>query len=177
MCWVADFWSWLSSNAANVIALCAFFATFWQAYISRRHNQLSVTPNLITWTHLDDKDEGCYFSVDLLNNGVGPATIKEFDVYVDGVQIQAEKEELIEQALRILFSEYRFKLLHSAYFLPGYIMPANEKRKLINVLFSREKSPTRKEIKSVMSRARLKIVYESIYKQEHCFDSVEQSLN
>jgi hypothetical protein len=167
----------LAENAGIIIALLAFFATFWQAYISRRHNRLSVIPNLTTWTHQDDHEDGHHLSVDLLNNGVGPANIKEFKVYVDGVQIAADEEDLIEQALRALFSEYKFDLLHSSYFLPDYMMGAGEKRVLLHILFDRQSSPSREIVNQLMSKARLKIVYESIYQETKDFDTEKKGLN
>ena len=60
-----NFWSWLSTNATNIIALCALGGTFWQANLSRRHNRLSVKPHIEIARGFDfNKQEYC---VNMLN--------------------------------------------------------------------------------------------------------------
>jgi hypothetical protein len=103
MC-VSVLWDWLSLNAANVIAVCALSATFWQAYISRRHNRLSVVPYLTTW---EEVIEG-YIVFKIMNYGVGPARIKSFNIFVDDQKITGEKLEPHGKCLEKNFQGYNF---------------------------------------------------------------------
>ena len=99
------FWSWLSANATNVIALTALAATFYQAYISRKHNKLSVKPYLTTWN--TTTPEG-YSILAIINNGVGPAHIKSFGIFVDGQKMIGENTEPHIKCLNIIFPDYLF---------------------------------------------------------------------
>ena len=104
------FWNWLSANASNVIALSALAATFWQAYISRKHNKLSVKPYLTTWT--TTSSDG-YVIVKIINNGVGPAHIKSFSIFVDGQKMIGENLEPHMKCLNIIFPDYEFKQIEA----------------------------------------------------------------
>lgn len=78
--------SWTSSDvialSSAVIALCAFFATAWQAWLAHKHNRLSVRPWLVWHTEKRNVSApntyplfGVVFSVK--NQGLGPAVIHE----------------------------------------------------------------------------------------------------
>lgn len=76
---------------SDIIAICsvlvavfAFVATAWQAWLSHRHNRLSVRP-LLVWhidRHNDPKHAGITYSVK--NLGLGPAVIRERYFTKDG---------------------------------------------------------------------------------------------
>ena len=63
--------------SSAVIAICALFATAWQAWLAYQHNRLSVRP-LLVW-HIARKNSlvcpGIAFTV--RNLGLGPAVIRE----------------------------------------------------------------------------------------------------
>ncbi len=62
--------------SSAITAACALFATFWQAWLSYKHNRLSVRPKLV-WhvTRRDSPNSGIAFAV--RNLGLGPAVIRE----------------------------------------------------------------------------------------------------
>lgn len=69
--------------SAAIIALCAMAATFWQAYLMRKHNRLSVRP------HVDDvvsmfPDKPVALTI--VNNGLGPAIVNGLHINLDGVE-------------------------------------------------------------------------------------------
>ncbi len=175
MC-ITDIWSWLSSNAVNVIALCALGTTFWQAYVSRQHNKLSVKPYLTTWTHLQNDGASNIFTVDILNNGVGPALIKSFQIYVDGQEVKGKDDELVKKAFKILFPTYQSEPDY-AYMSKGYMMPPREKCHLVKAVFSTPIEVVEKEVEHAKERVRVVVKYESIYQEQQTFDSTEVGLN
>ena len=63
------------SLSSAIIALSAMGIAVWQGYLARKHNILSVTPNLQINTNSVD---GILLS--LLNNGLGPAVIESFKI-------------------------------------------------------------------------------------------------
>lgn len=161
------FWNWLSANASNVIALSALAATFWQAYISRKHNKLSVKPYLTTWT--TTSSDG-YVIVKIINNGVGPAHIKSFSIFVDGQKMIGENLEPHIKCLNIIFSDYEFSW-YGSYLGIDYMMPSNEQKDLIAIKFTGQKMPTRFEVDHRAKRVQIVIDYESIYEQKFKYDS------
>lgn len=166
MC-IADLWIWLSNNTSNVIALCALAATFWQAYISRKHNKLSVKPYLTTWT--EATSDG-YIIVKIINNGTGPAHIKSFKIFADNQKMVGENLEPHEKCLKLIFPEYQFSW-YGSYLGIDYMIPATEHKDLIAVKFTGEKVPTRSEIDHRAKRVKIEIDYESIYEEKFKYDS------
>lgn len=161
-------WEAIAGFSSAIIALCALGLTVWQACITRSHNRLSVRPHLTTWRHLDHTNH-CY-SVDLINNGIGPAFVRSFKVSVDGHLVPGENYEPIEKALKILFPQYDFSS-HQSYLGNGYGMAASETRPLLSLRFLGPSFPKPEEIDHALTRAHLLIGYVSIYDDEFEFDS------
>jgi len=161
-------WDAVAAIASAVIALSALGLTVWQAVTARRHNRLSVTPHLTTWSHLDRGNN--LYQIDLLNNGIGPALIKHFLIQVDGKSISGEASEPIEKALKILFPQYLYQSYQS-YVTNGYMMSEKEARPLVRVQFCGERLPTSEEVDHAIKRVRLVIKYESIYGESDCLDT------
>ena len=42
----------LGEHSAEIIAICALGLTFYQAYLSRKHNRLSLKPHLTRFIHV-----------------------------------------------------------------------------------------------------------------------------
>ena len=160
-------WEPVIAISSTIIALCALVATFWQACVARRHNRLSVTPYLTTWSHHDDK--GVY-KVDILNNGIGPALIKNFLVFVDSHEVKGQDAVIIRKALKILFPNYEYSVYNS-FLSEGYMMAPKEGRCLINIQFSGKVFPAPEEIEHATKRVKIVIRYESIYKEKLIYDS------
>ena len=161
-------WEAVAAFSSAVIALCALGLTIWQACITRSHNRLSVRPHLTTWRHLDHANHS--YSVDLINNGIGPAFVRSFKVFVDGHLIPGENYEPLQKALKILFPQYEHSS-HQSFLGDGYSMAANEVRPLLSVQFIGPSFPKPEEIEHALKRGRLLIGYVSIYDEEFKFDS------
>jgi hypothetical protein len=166
MC-ISSFWNWLSNNASNVIAICAFGATFWQAHLTRKHNKLSVKPYLTTWTTMSSDG---YSVLKIINNGIGPAHIKSFKILVDGQKMVGEALEPHDKCLKLLFPEYKYDW-YGSYLGVGYMMRSHEERDLIAIKFIGEKMPEQVEVEHRAKRVQILIKYESIYKEEDDYDS------
>ena len=75
----------IQSLIAILVAILALAISIWQGFEERKHNRLSVKPllNFETVSHNQTK------SIRLSNDGLGPAIIKGFYVYLDGEQLDA----------------------------------------------------------------------------------------
>lgn len=161
-------WEAIAGLSSAVIALCALGLTVWQAHIARRHNMLSVAPHLTVWRHSDRTNN--VFSVDLLNNGIGPALIRSFQVQVDGHVIGGEGYEPIEKALKVIFPQYQYSSYQS-FVSSGYAMSPKEVRSLVTIQFSGDRLPQPEEIEHATKRIRILIEYSSMYGEPFVFDT------
>lgn len=167
MCGKID-WQVLLGISGTVIALLALILTLWQAWVSRRHNKLSVIPYLTTWTHTNH--QAYKYHVEIINNGIGPALIKSFKIFVDGHQIQGKDLELIQKCLKLLFPAYEYTS-YNCYLSEGYMMAPKEKRDLVVIQFLGPTFPSPEEIEHATKRVKIFVEYESIYKDKFVYDS------
>ncbi|MGB7814820.1 MAG: hypothetical protein WBL28_00545 [Methylotenera sp.] len=163
-----NIWKLLADNSSSVIAICALALTIWQAYITRQHNKLSVAPYLTTWSHAD-VDNG-FYSIEIMNNGIGPALIKTFLVYIDGVEIKGQESETVEKATAILFGNYPYAS-GNGFLNKGYMMAEKSKHGILSIRFTGANRPNYQEFQQTIKRARLLIEYESAYKEKFSYDS------
>jgi hypothetical protein len=150
------------SLAGIVISIIAAGILCWQLYVQRRHNRLSVKPHLNTWlTRNNPSYDFC-----LMNNGLGPAQIERFEIYVDGKKVDKEREEMYESAFRLIFPKASFKCTNYAYLNAGYAIPAGKEITLYGIEF-KEGTPTDKEfMETINIRVSLNIHYRSFYDDE-----------
>src|SRR5687767_14553435 len=118
-------WSLLSNNSSNVIAICAFIATFWQAYLSRKHNRLSVKPQLEISSGFNFNDQEYY--INILNNGLGTALITKIQLVIDGEEIDTQISEAFDEVVSELFHLYEYKQDHLI-ISDTYMMKPNEEK-------------------------------------------------
>lgn len=99
-----QFWSGLGSNAPEIIATCAMVATVVQAYLTRKHNRLTLRPYLNA-TFLSGPSENSRYieaSITLHNVGLGPALLEQLSLKTSGGLVPANAEN-IEELLRDRF--------------------------------------------------------------------------
>lgn len=161
-------WEVVAGISSSAIALCALGLTIWQAYVTRLHNKLSVTPYLTTWTHIEL--DRFHYTVEILNNGIGPALIKNFQVFLDGHEVPGEDLEIMQKALKIIFPNYNHHA-NGSYLSEGYMMSPKESRSLVSLQFLGPNFPRKEEIDHANKRVKVLIEYESIYKEKHVYDS------
>lgn len=146
---------------AVTIAAFALLVTLWQLSVIRKHNKLSVRPYLTFWESHDGATNA--YSLYLQNNGIGPAIITSFSVYVDHKRIDGRGDKALEKAAFVLFKNSNV-LVERAYVNQGYSMAANEKRRLIQLNLKAITPPlTMTDLEQVRDRVRIVIEYNSIY--------------
>lgn len=156
--------STLNEYLSVFIAFLALGFTAWQAMIQRKHNKLSVTPHLINHTARSKHNDQVTLSVALQNNGLGPACITKFQVYLDGEP--CEQEIAFKSALGELYSNSHFVSLGDT-----YVMPQNESVVLLEVVFKTNSSNQIEIIEErITNRLGLLIHYESIYGDSFVLD-------
>lgn len=165
-------WNEYVGISSVIIALCAFVLTFTQTIFTVHHNKLSVTPHLTTWENRDAANNR--YSIKILNNGIGPALIESFEIEIDGQRVAGDKIEKIENAAYMLFSQYPYSL-GTGYMAKGYMMPAEECRDFVDIIFVGPNIPDQAQVLNTVSRARLLIEYKSIYKRKYKLDTDKEA--
>ena len=65
------------ATCSVIVAVLAFFATAWQAWLSHRHNRLSVRPLLIWHTSRGNDPTRAGITYSVKNLGLGPAIVRD----------------------------------------------------------------------------------------------------
>ena len=84
------------SILAVVSSFCAIGITFYQAYLQRTQQYASVMPVLESYTNNGREDKTYYFDFVLINNGIGPAFIKDFTYFYKG-KAQKSFRNIVDQ--------------------------------------------------------------------------------
>ncbi len=153
-------------NWQGIIALLALGFSIWQGWQIRIHNKLSVRPHLTSWINTDA--EKGYYTLELINNGIGPALIEEFLLKVDGKIITGQGSEPIEKALKIILPDLKYTSVHG-YVSKGYSMTAKEKIIIVAIQFLKQPFPPLEFMNEAIKRTSLDIYYKSFYKESFHF--------
>jgi len=167
-------WQVITGISSTVIALCALVFSFWQGAQIKKHNMLSFRPHLTTWTR-QNSDTG-FYTVELINNGIGPAIIEDFVLKVDGKRISGDGTEPIEKALKILFPNLSYQSNHS-YLAKNYSMAPKERCVVVSVQFSGPQLPSSEAVEHALNRGDLEISYKSFYEENFHYSSQEEKSN
>lgn len=86
---------------AMLVALITGIFTAYQAYLTRRHNRLSVRPHVSTWVHEEKTPDYYIIRCEVLNNGIGPAILRDYSVFYQGTKIGSNQErKALEAAIK-----------------------------------------------------------------------------
>ncbi len=76
-----------------IIAACVLSVTIWQGWQNRKHNRLSVKPFLNVLGCVSRSGNIKDYTVTLVNHGVGPAIIKNFELLFEGKSVSNNHSE------------------------------------------------------------------------------------
>lgn len=164
-------WEIITGMSSVFIALCAFFFSIWQGIQARRHNRLSFRPHLAT-SDYSDTSKGVY-SIELNNNGLGPAVITDFILYVDGRRMSGDGAKPIEKALKILFQDYPYRSQHTG-LGDGYVMAAKDKCNILAIKFIGPLIPSEEFVEHAFNRGDIEILYKSFYEEKFHFSTLKE---
>lgn len=170
----------ITAWASGLIALAALFVAVWQGYLSRQHNRLSLRPHL-TFLHKLSDDNPRFF-LELQNNGVGPAEIKDFRIYLDNKH--DDHFEAPSWLTHLDSIGLKGKACGASYD-PGEFLAAGKSLQILRYE-SRDDSTSTIQIRKALQRLRIEVTYRSVYGDEHeaiftmdvsifdCFDTEEE---
>jgi hypothetical protein len=144
--------------AAAVIAVLSLFATFWQAWIARQHNKLSVRP-FITCLITARDDEPV--SLSIRNDGLGTAVMNDIRVFYKGVEFYLGNFDLHE-ALDHECRRVGLTLDLSA-FGPGFALAPGSTEQIFSFENSAEDREKHAVASELIRQLQFNIEYESLY--------------
>lgn len=164
--------------AALVIASVTSIASIYQSYLNRKqfisnqeHNRLSVQPHLTTARFEDVLDTEYAIVIDIMNNGLGPAIIKDFKVFYgedkkplgsgdDSRALQAAIENILKKELPEECSSKKCGITINI-FTKIYPFPSGESKTLLGIAIDKSFDPT--PYRALMNKFHFKFEYESMY--------------
>ena len=158
----------LSKHSAEIIALCAVIFTAWQAFIQRKHNRISLKPHLFRYVNRDKHNEIGRLQFVITNNGLGPAYIKKFQIYLHEKEVNAK--EAIESVLGNLVCDSSYTILGN-----DYAMPHNESKVVLSVSFNAKSWEEIYEVEKKLNVLDLHLIYTSAYGEKFELDTRENS--
>lgn len=157
-----------ASIASLVVAICALGYTAWQTSVQRAHNRISVKPHLFSFTAREKHNDIARIEVLLINNGLGPAYINNFQIYYKGQPY--EPDAAISAALGELSKNSTWTVLGD-----DYAMPANETKVLLAVTFPAASDEEIDRVEKKIDTLDLVIEYSSAYEKMNTYDSRNKS--
>ncbi len=140
---------------AILISLLALGATLWQGHLSRTHNKLSVRPELEGHSSWQDD----LYSLEVRNDGLGPAIIKAARIYYKGNLVNSEGPQAIVDAFQPVEG---CELLRHEFFYTPFVLPAGSKISVFTVKYSDKIEDIESYLGGMLC---LEIDYESAYKE------------
>jgi hypothetical protein len=168
------------TGLAFLTSILAFGLSIVTYFGSKQHNRLSVRP-IINMIHEKaaeyNKEQQSMvgtLNIVLINNGIGPAIVESFDLFVDGEPIVARDDQKWEYAQQKLFAlagnndppkHFGYGVFNLS---KGYCIPARERLVLFTVKFTMNMSQM---IQESLDRSRAVLVYRSLYKDTYTYDT------
>ncbi|WP_421848345.1 hypothetical protein [Marinomonas sp.] len=160
---------WIALSSV-VIALCVFFTTLWQAWVSRNQAIINVRPLLIASVdQIESPDLMLTVIVYLENVGIGPAIIKSWSVYSDDQPIDKTKKDPALSTLSFAFTELKTPVsissVHGSEKQTGFAMKAGAKDPILTIK-AVNGSASVNRILTNLDRLKLVIEYQDLYQKK-----------
>ena len=154
-------WAFLGANMAQIVAVLALVVAVVGFRTQRRHNRLSVRPCLATSNDVQHDARRVTFWV--RNNGLGPALITGFEIYLDG---RKKKEDgstfTADEVIRVVLDGVERTVSHTQFGI-HYTMPASESVPVLNIALPPQEFISIPDLLVRLDRISLIIKYESYY--------------
>ncbi|MCF7818211.1 MAG: hypothetical protein K9M54_10050 [Kiritimatiellales bacterium] len=167
----------ITSISSVIIALAVLFIAYWQGHLIRKHNRLSVTPNLQIHTDQNDEGNAGNIEITLSNSGIGPAIIKRIQLEKNRKPAGDLSNELVYAELKGL--ALKTKNVRTFWMRPGCFMSEKEKQTVLRIEFESTDlkipaSTLLDKIQQIFDSYEIKIAYESVYGDKFELDTKKQ---
>lgn len=151
----------ITSICAVVIAVAALITSIWQAFLTRKHNRLSVTPCITTTSRVVEGDPiNCVFE----NHGVGPAKILSVKLSYGNTNFEIENYDDFKSFFRSINVNLDDDISHTvtATTTPATLAPGKSVT-FFDFPDSGEDTELYTKLLKAMDELDIEIIYECIY--------------
>ncbi|TDF86250.1 hypothetical protein [Pseudomonas sp. H9] len=167
--WLSELSTLLTAFAAFASVLVACIAVRFSARqikLHELHNRRMATPHLSAWNSTDVKARSYCYTLE--NNGLGPAIIREVNLWVDGQHVPGEGPDLLEAASKMLLGDMPYEQRAELFIVGEFIPPG---KKFTTITFVPENHEPAVIMAIAKARLRLLIRYDSILGDSYVYDS------
>lgn len=140
---------------------------------TQRQNRLSCRPHLTSHTYADSRDDGVYTSYSVNNHGLGPAFIKDVQLFLDEQPFKIGRGPIKAIANAVFGHLEGFEVKKHSWMMPGYAFPEKAAYSYGLLFFKGMSEETYAEAEDAFERMQIRIEYESIYGERFVFNSRE----
>lgn len=153
--------------AAMAMLVALFTGTFiaYQAFLTRKHNRLSVKPHVTTWIDEDDAEGYYILRCDVMNNGLGPAIVRDYSVFYDGQKIgSSQNRKKLESAIEEKINAQPGIIRKTVTVIgKDFPFPAGEKQTLLQIQIPTHDQFDKKPYQNFVNRFDANFTYECMY--------------
>jgi hypothetical protein len=156
------FVSWLQEYWSAMVALASIVLTVFELHTSRRHQRLSVRPELVDLVQLDENKRYIGFSVE--NAGLGPARILRASLTLAGKDVPSADHVQVKASVDPLLKGCARYQLDAGVLGKRFVMAQGTLKKILSVQLDANTEPA--TISEILDRFRavgIHIYYESLY--------------
>ena len=162
-------WERLQVGLTTLLAVAAIALAAWEGIENRQHNHLSVAPRLNGSVGLSREA----VSLGLSSNGLGPAVIKEFRIYLDGKVVHDAAIDSTSaspwQQLMPLLAPSNYAVTTNAYGI-GSLLRAGQDYEMFRVTARDSTKLKDDELSKLIDRIGIEVRYCSMY-DDQCEDT------
>ncbi|HAS6046228.1 hypothetical protein [Vibrio vulnificus] len=150
---------WIAISSV-LVALSAMFIAIWQAYLTRKHNHLSVRPHIgLSWTNVPGEALRC----ELLNLGVGPAFINKVVLIVGGQEFPVKSYEDYKVAFKALGLNQHVSGVQITHFNASSAVSTGQSYDFMTFCSANTSKQEHQAIAKLLGELEVKVEYKCIY--------------
>ncbi|MEP1032984.1 hypothetical protein [Ekhidna sp.] len=154
--WSSDRWL---SIVAIIASLGTLFTIVYQTNLIRKQQYASVLPYLEMWNSNPGREGESYKYV-LMNNGIGPAFIREVKIHCGDSVYQDDPASFTHRVIKPRDAITNFYYTNIK---KGRLIPAGDRLELVGVLNDSINAPILRKWLSMTDSIEVEIIYESVY--------------
>jgi hypothetical protein len=162
--------SWIGSNAALVVAVCALAVTTSQLRAARRHNQLSVQPHLVVTAERFFEGPKARFVVKMRNNGLGPAVVVNYEALHNGKPVNTREFEEVMETVKALVGRHPMNCNYH-HLAKGDAYAKDQEVTLLSVELPMFLGDVGSKLLEPLEQLSTRITYRSMYGEQFVYDS------
>ena len=160
--------------ASGIVAICALATSFWQARLSRKHNEISVRPHLLIHYYIESQIP---LTIEIKNVGLGPAIIKSVNACFGHVCFAIHSAPTMLRMIKLLIPENPDFTYKCELFSQYSVIAPGESIKWLILTSKTDQEGVFKAINSNLNSFKIHIQYQCMYGNNFSLGESTESCN